>query len=193
MILIFWESKMKGAIIATTLIATLTSCTTLWKVTDLNPESKHFPTSKQAVPILERVVDLNTRKELLIVPSMSSDANYFKEMVSKNGFFDEVISVDDLADRIVHAGLGDKVRTIADRIGFSNAAKYYKPFLFLTFKVRTDGDRQFDQIYLIDALTMEDYFIAEILYNPGEGVDDQSIWYPLLNSLNDYLQERSKK
>jgi len=184
---------MKSTIVSMMLISILMSCTTLWRVTDLNLESKHFPTAEKAVTILDKVVDLNTRKELLVVPSINFNADYFKEMVSKNGFFGEVISLDDLEDRIIRAGLSDKIQIIRDRIGVNNAAKYYKPFLFLDFKERIDQRRQFEQIHLTDALNMEDYFVAEILYDPtGKGVNDQSVWYPLLNALNDYLRERSK-
>lgn len=184
---------MKNALLVMVLVTAFASCTTFWKVTDFDKVTKHFPTSEKAVVVLDKPFDLSSRREILVVPSVQENSTYFKEMVSKIGFFKEVISVDELEDEIIHAGVADKVQTVKDRIGFNNAAKYYKPFLFLDFKIRGDGSQKYNQIHLIDALTMEDCFIGEVLWDPArKGVNDQSVWYPLLNSLNDYVTEHIK-
>lgn len=77
------------------------------------------------------------------------------------GYFDEVITVDELVNRVIAANLTDRVPSITDRIGLNNAAKHYKNFLWLHYETRTSGNQQYRQLVLTDALTMEDYFASE--------------------------------
>lgn len=184
---------MKSVIIFTSLILSLLSCKTFWKVIDINQETKNFPTLEKATIVFSQPMNLSYEKSLIVVPEVGNDDTYFKEMISKFNFFHDVIGLDGLENRIIKSNLTNKVPVINDRIGFNNAAKYYKPFLWLHAKMRVDGNKSYEQFILTDALTMNDYFVEEVLYDPyGRGVNDQTVWYPLLNGLSDYLREQVK-
>src|SRR4030067_868418 len=103
------------------------------------------------------------------------------------------MTFDDLEKRIIAANLATKVPTVADRIGLSNAAKKYKPFMWLRFDTRGGGRDKYSQLVLTDPLTMEDYFITETYLDYfWTGVNDQNNWYPMFNSLVDYIKKNSK-
>jgi hypothetical protein len=108
-------------------------------------------------------------------------------------FFDQIIKIEELETRIVKAGLAEKVPSIRDRIGLSNAAKHYTPLLWLRFDTRTSADKRYAQFILADPLTLEEYFVTEtLLDHVWSGVNDQSNWYPMFNSLIDYIKANSK-
>lgn len=109
------------------------------------------------------------------------------------GYFDDVATVDELETRIIKAGLTDKVPSLNDKIGLNNAAKFYKPFLWLHVDNRQDGSDRYVQFILTDPATMEDYFVTETkLDYLWKGVNDQVNWYPMCNSLIDYIKQNSR-
>lgn len=132
--------------------------------------------------------NLDERKSLVLVPNSEFEKNQLKNI----GYFDEVITFEDLESLIVKNNLSDKVPSIRDRIGVNNAAKHYKPFMWFRFDIRGTGNQQYAQFMLTDPLTLEDCFVAEThLDRIWSGVNDQYNWYPMFNALIDYIKENS--
>lgn len=167
---------------------TLGACTSL-KVVELDPVTGYFPTENKAVVVTNKPFDLDARKSLLLV----SNSEFEKNQIKNIGYFDEVINFKELEALIVKNNLGDKVSSVKDRIGLNNAAKYYKPFLWFRIDTRGTGNEQYVQFIITDPLTLEDYFVTEThLDRVWAGVNDQNNWYPMFNSLIDYIKANSK-
>jgi hypothetical protein len=160
-----------------------------FKVVELDPSTGYFPVSSKAQIVSEKPLDLDTRKNLLLVPK----SDFVKGMIKNIAYFDELVTFDELEKQIIAANLTSKIPAITDRIGLSNAAKNYKSFMWLHFDTRGEGRSKYSQIVLTDPLTMEDYLIAETYLDfRWSGVNDQNNWYPMLNSLVDYIKKNSK-
>jgi len=170
------------------LAALLLSACSAFKVVDLD-STGHFPTQTTAKVVLSKPVDLDSRKALILVPP----SDFEKGLVGKIGYFDEVMTFEDLEKKVVAANMGDRIPSVRDRIGINNAAKHLKPFLWLKFERKGTGNDRYARYTLIDAKTMEDYFAAEThLDYVWTGVNDQHNWYPMFNALIDYIRENSK-
>ena len=166
----------------------LSACGTHSKVIELDPETKLFPSNKQAIVVTSRPFDIDNRRSLVLVP----DSIFDFEMTKNIGYFDEIIQTDDLEVLIVQNGLTDRVSSVNDAIGISKAAKHYKPFLWLRYKKKRDYSTDFWELILTDPLTLEDYFVAKTRLDYGIGVSDQNNWYPLYNALISYIRKNSK-
>lgn len=116
-------------------VSSLTGCTsTRLRVVDLDANSGYFPgAARQATVVESKAVDLDTKKQLILFPGH----DFTSGMLAKIGYFDEVMTLSDLETHIVTENLGDKVQNVNTRIGISNAAKHYKPFLWLHYKTST--------------------------------------------------------
>lgn len=166
----------------------LTACSSM-KVAEVDPQTGYFPTSTKATVVVSRSVDLDLKKSLLLIPNVE----FVKGQITNIKYFDEVITFEDLEKRIVQANLNDKVPSVRDRIGVSNAAKYYKNFLWFRYERKGERPDQRGQFIITDPKTMEDYFITETkLDYVWSGVNDQNNWYPMFNSLVDYIKQNSR-
>lgn len=166
----------------------LSGCTSM-KITELDPNTGLFPSTKEATVTLSKPLDIDKIKSLVLV----HNSDFEKGQMVNIGYFDEVINTDDLEVLIVQNNLGDKVPSIKDKIGVNNAAKYYKFFLWFRYDSRGSGTQEYAQFILTDPLTLEDYFIAEThLDYLWAGVNDQNNWYPMYNSFIKYIKENSK-
>lgn len=165
----------------------LTGCTTL-QVVETNSETGYFPGSKRANIVKEVAVDLDSHKGLILVPN----GDFTKNMIVNINYFDDVINFEDLESIIITNNLTDQVPSINDKIGINKAAKAYKPFMQLRWKNRRDGNRTYKQLLLINPLTLEEIFVCETLMDHvWAGVNDQNNWYPMMNSLIDYIKSNS--
>lgn len=170
------------------LMLLLCACTQL-KVVPVDPQTGHFPTSNKATVVINEPIDLDERKSLILVASDEFDS----AMVKNIGYFDEVISIKELQNQIIAKNLTSKIPSVQDRIGLNNAAKNYKPFLWLKFETRGAGLNKYARYTLIDPLTMKEYFATEThLDRIWAGVNDQNNWYPMLNAFIDYIRQNSK-
>ncbi len=166
----------------------LSACTSL-KVVKLDPKTGLFPTKKEATVITNTPLNLDERKALVLVPN----AEFDKDSIKNIGYFDQVITSDDLETLVVQNNLGEKVPSIKGRIGINNAAKHYKSFLWLRYDTRGSRPKQYAQLILTDPLTLEDIFVAETYMDYlWSGVNDQSNWYPMFNSLIEYIKKNSR-
>ncbi len=166
----------------------LSACSSL-KIVEIDPNTGYFPTKNKATIVTKKSFDLDERKSLILV----SNSEFEQKQMENIGYFDEVITFEDLESLIVKNNLGDKIPSVKDRIGINNAAKHYKPFMWFRFDTRGTGNQQYAQFILTDPLTLEDYFVTEThLDKMWVGVNDQYNWYPMFNSLIDYIKENSK-
>ncbi len=170
------------------LILGLSACTSM-KVVKTNSDSGYFSTGKKANVTKSIDYDLDSVKDLILVPS----SEFTPQMVENIGYFNEIINIEDLQRIIVANDLTDEVPSISDRIGLNKAAKAYKQFLWLRWDRRTENNKSYMQLILTDPKTLEDIFICEThLDYIWKGVNDQSNWYPMMNSLIDYIKANSQ-
>lgn len=168
-------------------LAALSACSNL-KVAEVDPETGYFPGGETADVVKSVRVDLDQWRPLLL----ATGGDFVKGQSENIGFFEEVMDSEDLQDRIVRAGLQDKVPSVDDKIGVNNAYRHYKEFLWLRFNLRQDGRDKYAQFILTNPETLDDYLIVEkYLDYFWTGVNDKSTWYPLFNSIIDYIKSNS--
>lgn len=167
---------------------TLLGSCTRGQVIDIDPETGHLPTVDIARVVKSESILIDDWKSLVLVPG----GDFTKEQTTNLKYFDDVMDFDDLEVRIVREGLQDKVPSVNDKIGISNAYRHYRQFLWLRFDTRDVGNKRLIQLILTNPENLEDYFIAETVYDTlWAGVNDQNTWYPLFNALIDYIRENS--
>lgn len=163
-------------------------CTQM-KVAEVDPKTGYFPTTVKASVLTSKPIDLDAKKSLLLIPNQ----DFVKGQIANVKYFDEIMTFADLEKRIVQANLSDKVPSVRERIGVSNAARHYKPFLWFRYERKGEGRDQRGQFILTDPLTMEDLFVTETALDyVWAGVNDQNNWYPMFNSLIDYIRQNSR-
>ena len=166
----------------------LSACSS-FKIAEVDPATGYFPGESQAPVILNKAMDLDQRNSLILVPTSDFSENQIKNI----NYFKEVITIEDLEKIIITNDLGDQIPSVRERIGLSQAAKKYKPFLWLRYVIKGSGNSRYAQFILTDPLTSEDYFITEThLDYAFTGVNDYNNWYPMYNSLIDYIKDNSK-
>ena len=178
---------MKKLFGAFALLMLLSACTQM-KVVKVDDKTGYFPGAGKAPVVQQKAIALDERKSLVVV----GNSEFMLGQLKNLQYFDEVITVEELEKRIINANLGDKVPSLRERIGLNNAAKHYKPFLWFRFDKRGTGTDSYGQFILPDPVSMEDLFVTEThLDYVWAGVNDQHNWYPMFNSLIDYVRENS--
>lgn len=166
----------------------VSACSSL-QVVEVSPDTGYFPGTKKAAVTKSVDIDLDSLKGLVLVP----DGDFTSNMVKNIGYFDEVITFEDLETLIIKNELTDQVSSVDDRIGLNKAAKAYKHFLWIRWDSRTDGSKEYKQLILTDPITLEEIFISETFLDfVWTGVNDRANWYPMMNSLVDYIKKNSK-
>jgi len=167
----------------------LAACT-VGKAVKPNPETGYIgegEAAKMADTVLAKPVDLSRYGKLVVVTA----GDFAEEQTRNLGRFDEVIDIEELQRRIVAADLGAKVPSVSDRIGLSNAAKHWQPFLWVRYDEESRGAKLYGRLVVTDAATLEDVFIAEKhLDYVWKGVNDQNTFYPMFNSLIAWLKDQ---
>lgn len=167
----------------------VTACSSLLQVVEVNPETGYFPGEKRATVTKSVKIDLDSLNDLVLTPN----GDFTSNMVKNIGYFDEVITFEDLENIIIKNELTGQVSSVNDRIGVNAAAKAYKHFLWIRWDSRIDGSKEYKQLILTDPVTLEDIFICETLLDyVWTGVNDQTNWYPMMNALVDYINSNSK-
>ena len=168
-------------------IIMLVSCTSM-KVAPIDQKTGLFPGGKIAKVASSIPTNMDEKRSLIVVPT----GTFTVSMVENIGFFDEVITVEELEERIIKNDLTDEVPAIDSKIGINKAAKAYQYFVWLHWDSRKDGNRQYSQLKLVDPLTLDEYMVAEThLDYVWTGVNDQANWYPMLNALVEYINQNS--
>jgi hypothetical protein len=186
-------------------IVSISACTNM-KVVKLDKNTGRFPTTAKATVVKNVQTDLDSMKSLLLLPDnhlvngqtaksllFLPSEEFMKGQISNINYFEKTITLDELETQIVKNGLTDKVPSIRDKIGINKAYKAYKPFLWLHFENRTENGKLYGQFILTKPDTLEDIFIVEKNFDYNfEGISDQTIWYPMLNAIVDYIETNSK-
>lgn len=177
-------------IIPIALLSLLISACSVGKVSPLEKTTGYFPAQSKATVITSKPVDLDSKKALILIPNNE----FFKGQIANIKYFDQAMTLDDLEKAIIQNNLSEKIPTISEKIGLNNAAKHYKPFLYLYGETRRDNDHSYHGRYvLVDAVTMDELFVTETeLDYAWKGVNDQYNWYPMFNALIDYIKSNSK-
>ena len=143
----------------------------------------------EATVVTNVKTDLDSMKALLLLP----DNDFVKSQIGNTHYFDETMTFDDLETYIIQSDLQDKVPSVRNRIGINAAYKEYRPFLWLRYDRRLDGTKKYGQFVLTKPDTLEDILVVEkYLDYVWAGVNDQNTWYPLFNSIVDYIDENSE-
>lgn len=178
---------MKRIIGSILILLSITACQSM-QVVERDSETGYFPTSRSATVVKDVRLDLDERRGLVVI----GRSEFLEGQLKNIGFFNEVLTVPELETRIVQQGLSDKVPSVRDKIGLSNAARHYQPFLWLHVDRRSDDNRNYAQFILTDGETLEDYFVTETyLDTVWAGVSDRNNWYPMFNALIDYPDNNS--
>lgn len=155
-----------------------------------NPETGYIGTgdsAKMAQTVLAKPVDLTKYRKLVVVTA----GDFAEEQTRNLAAFEEVIDIEELQRRIVAADLGEKVPSVSDRIGLSNAARHWQPFLWVRYDTENRGGKLYGRLVVTEAATLTDVFIAEKhLDYVWKGVNDQNTFYPMFNSLIAWLKEQ---
>ncbi|WP_337043263.1 hypothetical protein [Emticicia sp. 17c] len=166
------------------LVTLVTGCTT-FKVSTRDSKTGYFKKTLKA-PIIEAKenIDLDSLKSLVVV-----DNNEFLIGMTKNlNFFEETMNLEGLERKIIAQNLQNEIPTVNSLIGLSNASKKFKPFLYLSLVALQRDRKYYAQLKLFYPQTGEYLFVSEAPYLYPS---DQSVFYPLFNSLIDFLQAHS--
>jgi hypothetical protein len=121
------------------------------------------------------------------------------------GAFSDPIGETELQQRLIAAGVQDKVPETHDLLGLNKAYRAYKPFLWVHFELVSDDDVCFVTMIATDPGNGQDLFKANIRARSPPGVDDgcssfsldtttdQGTWYPLFNSFIDWATANGAK
>ncbi len=179
---------MKKIIFPILVLTTLSihSCTVM-KVSDKQQDG-YFESSKKAVILVNKPFDLDNNKGLLVVPNNT----FMKGMAEKIGYFDRVITFDDLEKEIIKDNKQDEVGTLTGKIGINNAYRKYKKFLYLKFDDNKEKSKRI-QLKLVNPEDFDEIFVGDTLYDEfWVGVNDQNTFNPLFNALITYIKSNSK-
>lgn len=177
----------------------LAGCGTTGKV--IKPNSSGYLTTgsngaaERAKAVVSEKINLADYKAFALATVGESSIKQIREL----GMFSEVLDIKDLQARIIEKNLQDKVPSLAanDRIGISNAGRYYQKFLWIHFDFEKRDDKKIVKLIATEAATSKDVFVAEreVDVNPLGGnfaissaLNDQNMWYPLFNSLVAWLK-----
>ena len=158
------------------------------EVAELDQTTGRFPTTAKATVVTSVETDLDSMKSLLLLP----DNDFVVGQIGNIHYFDETMTLDDLETYIIQADLQDKVSSVRNKIGINKAYDEYKPFLWLRFDSRKDGNKTYGQFILTKPDTLEDILVVEKHFDyVWAGVNDKNTWYPLFNAIVDYIDENS--
>lgn len=180
---------MKKIILPLLIITTLSlqSCSTVMKVSEKKQDG-YFDSSKKADILVNQPFDLDSNKQLLVVPNNA----FMKGMAEKIGYFDKVITFEDLEKDIIKDGKQDEVGVITGKIGINNVYRKYKKFLYLKFDDNKEKSKRL-QLKLINPENFEEIFVSDTLYDDfWVGINDQNTFNPLFNALITYIKDNSK-
>lgn len=145
----------------------------------------YFYNTEKGITTKAVEVDLDTMKSILVVPDILD----FKTMMKNIDYFDSIITLPELELEIIKADKHDEVGALAGRIGLNNAARFYKPFLYLDLEI-DEANPKYLELHLTDPTKFENIFVAKVFIRGN--VSRSNLTYPLLNELILYIEEQSE-
>ncbi len=157
----------------------------------LNSKTNHFDANNNARVILISNVKVNadTLKSLLVVPN----DDYYVEMGKNLNYFNEVMTYNQLHDKILELGDTLDLRlSMPDKLKLNKAAKLFKPFVLMKEPIH-----QLDEKYawasgfsVYDPLRGETIFQNKIFTKNAIQLNNKKILLPLYNNFLDYLRKQ---
>lgn len=179
-------------------VLTVAGCGTTGKVIEPNSSGYLATGSNGATERAKTVVSEKINLADYKAFALATMGDFAVKQVRELGIFSEVLEIKDLQARIIEKNLQDKVPSLAanDRIGISNAGKYYQKFLWIHFDIEKRDDKRIIKLIATEATTSRDVFVAEREVNSGAlalayGIgapNDQNMWYPLFNAMVAWLK-----
>ena len=168
------------------IVIIFSSCGTMGEATRTDIKTGHFPTNRTATLVRSKWVNKDTLKKLLVVPNL----DFWYTMGQNLNYFEEVMTYSDFQKNIIAKGLGDSIPSISDQIGLNRAYKFYRPFVVLSALITKENSigKEF-RLTLYDPSKVETIFENKIwVNNLWLRFTDQNTFFPLCNSLLDYLR-----
>ena len=199
------------------LLAACAGCATQYQPMAVDPKSGYLtpennqgipdPASKASVSLTQRVDVTKYQGAVLVTGSgmLASKVPFLLTQMTDIGVFADVMDTPTLQQRLITAGVQDKVPETDDLLGLNKAYRAYKPFLWIHFElVSNDGGRYVDMI-ATDPDNGQDLFKANVSIPALPGISngsgstnpdtttDQDTWYPLFNSFIDWATASGAK
>lgn len=181
------------------------------KIAQVNPKTGLLQSDQEvavAKVVVSKKLALSSYKDLAVIskddfsPMNSNSKTDNVKQLKALGYFNEVISFDDLQRLVVSNNLQSKVTTLSNWGGVRDLYRSYKPFLVIHFKCIERGDIVY-RLLVTNPDTLENVFVSEVevhskigygltsLATLGAGMNrnnmctgyDQDTRYPLFNSL----------
>ncbi|HEY1773614.1 MAG TPA: hypothetical protein VGH91_10535 [Gammaproteobacteria bacterium] len=201
--------------VALILSAICGGCTTQYQPMGVDPSTGYLgSTGSNTVPYTKAAVSLTLKTDLgkyqgsILVSGSgilaSEDPFLLKEMAAI-GAFSDGMDIVSLQQRLITAGVQDKVPETHDLLGLNKAYRAYKPFLWVHFELVSDQGECSVAMIATDPGDGQDLFKANahVRSSPGVGdgcdsfsintTDDQGTWYPLFNSFIDWATANGAK
>lgn len=168
-----------------------------------NTETGLFQTTFEPDIKLNEPFDLDKRKQLIFVEVISSrypDADmttyieHYTKQLKRINYFDEFLNYEELQIALIKNDLSEQIPSLKGKIAVSNAAKLYKPFLWLTIDL-TPPDADVIGTYrltFVDPLSLKDLLIVETTPGFWWGMTPEAMQFPMFNALIQYIRENSK-
>lgn len=169
----------------------LAGCGTQMKVAPVDPQTGLIQSEKgqvtEATVVTAQKFPLAKYKGLAF---SSGGGSFGVEQLRALGYFDQVVSYDDLQKIVIANGLQDQVPSLNEQIGLNKLYRAYKPFLWVHFKRVQRETKPYLQLVAINPDTMEEVFVSEVYLDfVWAGVTDQNARYPLFNALNRWIRD----
>ena len=155
----------------------------------LNPKTNYFDAkAKVKVTVVSDVsVNANTLKSLLVVPN----EDYYFEMGKNLEYFNEVMTYNQLHDKILELGDTLDLRfQMPDKLKLNRAARLYKPFVIL----KRLGIQRDEHYVWVTGLSFYDPLRGEIIFenriNDTDRPGNKGFYFPLFNSFLEYLRKQ---
>jgi hypothetical protein len=175
-------------VILTSISALLSGCGTVGQVKDVDISTGRIKTASKATAtvVKSEVINLKERRQLLLVLG----GEFMREQTKKLGYFDVVVDRAEMEKLLIKEGKDGLVDNVVNLLAWKKIASSYKPLLVLKFDTRSEGGSDYARLMVVDPLTAEDVFISEIKLDfAWKGVNDDNTFYPLFNTLLDWLEK----
>jgi hypothetical protein len=186
---------MKIQLLTHLLIPLLIGCSPTLKVKQLNPETGKYPTDTplKADEIKKRSsLNLSEYKQFLYVKqgvNFEKYENYIIGTLKNIGYFNEILSQNELEQLVIQKELTDRVTNISDNIGLANLQKEIGQFLVVNSNVEYKGAYTYIfDFELVDPSKAETvYHVRHQAFN-FSGLD-RPLFNPVFNDYIDWINE----
>ena len=168
----------------------LGGCSTVGQPKAVDPTTGRIQTSSiygevKPTVLTNRKVEIERYKDLILVLG----DKFVIEQTARFGFFKEVVTREQLEEKLIQADKTDGLDGISGPISWKRAAGNYKPFLVLKSTVVRKENTPFFNFKVYTADNAELVFESEVKMDfAWKGIGDDVLFYPLYNSFIDWVR-----